>query len=63
MTRVITGFFLGVGTMLVLQSPNGRKILSELGNTVSDIASSRINEVKSQFVQSMKRNNLPVERS
>lgn len=60
MTRIFTGFMLGIGATLIAQSPIGRKIMTELGNTVSDMAMSGIKEVKKEFTGNMvQQNNTP----
>lgn len=48
--RMVAGFFLGMATMLVLNTPKGREVVEEVGKVIADGAMQKLSELKNELL-------------
>lgn len=48
--RMVAGFFLGMATMLVLNTPKGREVVEEVGKVIADGAMQKLGELKNELL-------------
>lgn len=48
--RVVAGFFIGMATMMVLNTPKGREVVMEAGKLMADGAMKKLNELKKELL-------------
>lgn len=53
--RLVTGFLLGVATMMMLDTPKGREVTKEVGNMVADGAIRKLKELKNELLPTEKK--------